>query len=111
MTRRSPSERFVSTVGSFVAGTHLYGQPRASSYEICLDIRKLKRQIKEINMNSPIDGSPPRKTGAIERWFDDWWDHLVAYMTAVMFACLRIALFFLLAGLLLMAVPTLLQWR
>lgn len=38
------------------------------------------------------------------------WDVFIAYLLTVMFASLRIALFFLLWGLMLMAVPTIIRY-
>ena len=76
-----------------------------------LDCRRLDRQIKEMKKTYGFDGNPPRKTGAIERWFGEAWDNLWAALMAALFGSLRIALFFLFAGLMLLALPAILQWR
>jgi hypothetical protein len=53
---KSPSEKFVSAVVSFVAGTHMYGKPRPSTFELMLESRKLNRLTKELNRKYGLDG-------------------------------------------------------
>ncbi len=53
---KSPSEKFVSAVVSFVAGTHLYGKPRPSTFELMLEARKLNRMTREMQKKYGIDG-------------------------------------------------------
>jgi hypothetical protein len=45
---KTPSEKFVSAVVSFVAGQHLYGKPRPSTFELMLESRKLSRMTREL---------------------------------------------------------------
>jgi hypothetical protein len=53
---KSFSEKFVSAVVSFVAGTHMFGRPRPSTYSLMLESRKLDRLTKELNRKYDIDG-------------------------------------------------------
>lgn len=53
---KSPSEKFVSAVISFVAGQHLYGKPRPSTFELMLESRKLNRLTKELSKKYGIAG-------------------------------------------------------
>jgi hypothetical protein len=53
---KSPSEKFVSAVVSFVAGRHLYGRPRPSTYSLMLESRKLNRLTKELSKKYSIAG-------------------------------------------------------
>lgn len=46
--KKSPSERFVAAVVGFIAGTHLYGKPRPSTYSLMLESRKLRRMTREL---------------------------------------------------------------
>jgi hypothetical protein len=52
---KSPSERFVSAVIGFVAGTHMYGKPRPSSYSLFLETRKLSRMTRELRKKYGLD--------------------------------------------------------
>jgi hypothetical protein len=45
---KTPSEKFASAVVSFVAGQHLYGKPRPSTFELMLEARKLSRMTREL---------------------------------------------------------------
>ncbi len=53
---KSPSEKFVSAVVSFVAGTHMHGKPRPSTYSLMLESRKLNRLTKELSKKYGIAG-------------------------------------------------------
>lgn len=53
---KSPSEKFVSAVVSFIAGTHLYGKPRPSTFELMLEARRLDRLTKDLSKKYGIDG-------------------------------------------------------
>ena len=53
---KSPSEKFVSALVGFVAGTNLYGKPRPSTYSLMLESRKLNRLTKELSKKYGIDG-------------------------------------------------------
>ncbi len=106
---KSPSERFVSSVASFVAGKHLYGKPRPSTLDLMLGHRELGRQIKQLNAKYGLDGKPPREPGKTSL-FTDVWDTLIAYCLTVMFASLRISIFLLCWGLLLFALPTVIRY-
>lgn len=74
-----------------------------------LAVRKLNRTTKEMTAKYGLDGKPPRDPGK-PSLFTEAWDTFMAYMLTVMFASLRIALFFLFWGLLLMAVPTIIRY-
>jgi hypothetical protein len=53
---KSPSEKIVSAVVSFVAGTHLYGKPRPSTFSLMLESRKLRRMTNDLSKKYGIDG-------------------------------------------------------
>jgi len=52
---KSPSEKFVSAVIGFVAGTHMYGKPRPSTFSLMLEARRLDRLTKELSKKYRID--------------------------------------------------------
>jgi hypothetical protein len=54
---KSPSEKFVSAVVSFVAGQHLFGQPRPGTLSLMLESRKLNRLTKELSKKYGITGT------------------------------------------------------
>ncbi len=45
---KSPSEKFVSAVVGFIAGTHLHHKPRPSTFSLFHESRQVRRQIKEL---------------------------------------------------------------
>jgi hypothetical protein len=45
---KSPSEKFVSEVVSFIAGQHLYGKPRPSTFSLLVEARQLSRMTREL---------------------------------------------------------------
>jgi hypothetical protein len=53
---KSPSERFVSAVIGFVAGAHMYGKTRPSTYSLMLESRKLNRLTNELRKKYGLDG-------------------------------------------------------
>lgn len=93
----SPSEKVVTAVSSFVAGRNLNGKPLPSTFELELQSRRLHRSIKEFE-------DAPRKRSAVRSYFNDQWDTFMAYMMVVWYATLRIALFFLIWGVILLVV-------
>jgi hypothetical protein len=54
---KSISEKVLSAVIGFVAGTRMYGKPRPSTYSLMLESRKLGRLTKELNRKYGIDGT------------------------------------------------------
>ncbi len=46
---KSPSERFVRSVIAFMAGTHMHGKPRPSTYSLMHEGLTLRRQVKEFD--------------------------------------------------------------
>lgn len=46
----------MSAVIGFVAGTHMYGKPRPSTFSLMLESRKLDRLRKELSKKYGIDG-------------------------------------------------------
>lgn len=103
--KRRPSRNAVSSVASFVAGTHLYGKPRPSTMELMLELRKASRQVKNLSTMSAT-GKPP---GAVASSFYEIWDTFLAGLMTAWFATLRIFLFVFFWGLLLMAVPAVIR--
>ncbi len=53
---KTPSEKFVSAVVSFIAGQHLYGKPRPSTFELMLESRKLSKLTREMERKYGING-------------------------------------------------------
>lgn len=45
---KSPSEKFVTAVVGFIAGTHLYQKPRPTTFALMLDLRKSRRLAREL---------------------------------------------------------------
>ena len=85
----------------YMQNRHLYGKPRPSTLELMLASRKLNRQTKELTHGKP---------SAVTSLFISAWDTLMASIMAILFASLRIFLFFFFWGLLLMALPTILSY-
>ena len=106
---QSPSQKVVTGVTRFVAGTHLYGKPRPSTLDCMLAIRKAERLGKQMTAKYGLDGKPPRNINTTPSAFTDAWDMFVAYIQTLLLASLKIALFFLFWGLMLMALPTVLK--
>ena len=46
--KKSPSERFVNAIVSFVAGTHLYQKPRPTTFSLMLELQKSRRLAREL---------------------------------------------------------------
>jgi hypothetical protein len=103
--KQSPSNKVVSAVTSFVAGDRLFGKPRPSTLELMLESRRLSRQVKDMSASYGLAGKAARTQGAIGAMFSSAWDTFMAYVMTILIASLRIALFFLFWGLLIMAVP------
>ena len=59
---KSPSERFVSAVVKFVAGTHLYGKPRPSTLSLMMESFRVRRQVKELSKKYSLDGKGSKWT-------------------------------------------------
>ncbi len=59
---KSPSQRFVSAVVGFVAGTHMYGKPRESTLTLMLESFRLRRQLKQLNKKYNINEKDSRWT-------------------------------------------------
>ena len=97
MSKLSPSQN----IGSFIVGRHLNGKPVSSTLELMLAARRLNRQAKELTHGKP---------SAVASLFLSAWDTLMAYITTIPIASLRIFLFFFFWGLLLMALPTILSY-
>jgi len=106
--KQSPSEKVVSSVTSFVAGDRLFGKPRPSTLELMLESRRISRQVKELSASYGLAGKPARTQGAIGSMFASAWDTFMAYVMTILIASLRVSLFFLFWGLLIMAVPAVL---
>jgi hypothetical protein len=53
-SKKTPSEKFVSAVVGFIAGTHLYQKPRPSTFSLMLDLRKARRLSQEIRKSFPV---------------------------------------------------------
>lgn len=107
--KQSPSGKAVSSVTSFVAGKHLHGKPRPSTLELMLESRKIDRLMK--NYKEGHGTGHPRKRSAVTTLFSKTWDTFIAHVMTALFASLRIFLFFLFAGLLLMALLTILHYQ
>jgi hypothetical protein len=107
-SRKSPSEKFVSEVTSFVAGQHLYGKPRPSTLDLLLESRKLARQTKRLRATYGLDGKAPRAP-VMPSIFDDAWDTFMAYVGTILLAALRIVIFLIIWGLAVMATPTIIR--
>lgn len=45
---KSPSEKFVTAVVGFIAGTHLHQKPRPTTFSIMMDLRKSRRLAREL---------------------------------------------------------------
>jgi hypothetical protein len=65
--------------------------------------------MKEMTAKYGLDGNPPRDPGRAS-FLTDAWDTLMAYVMTVLLAGLKIALFLLLWGLLILALPTIIQY-
>lgn len=52
---KSPSEKFVSAVIGFVAGTHMYGKARPSTFSLLLEARQLRRMTRELRKKYRLD--------------------------------------------------------
>ena len=76
----------------------MYAEP--ATLELMLAARKLNRQAKEMK-----DGKP----SAVTSLFTRAWDTLMAHLITALIGSLRIFLFFLFWGLILMALPTILS--
>lgn len=107
--KTSPSEKAVSSVTSFVAGRHLYGKPRPSTLELMVESRKLSRLIKQVSHGFGQDGKPSRQPGAVASFFIDAWDMFMAVVVTILLAALRLVIFFVVAGLMIMAIPTIIR--
>ena len=106
-SKRSPSQKVVSSVASFVSGTQLYGKPRPSTLELMLESRKIARQLKNLSITNGPGGFD--RPNAVTSIFTSSWDTFTAYVMTIFFASLRILLFFVFWGLLLMAIPVLIR--
>ncbi len=51
---KSPSQRFVSAVVGFIAGTHMFGKPRPSTLSLMLEARQLSKMTREIEKKYKI---------------------------------------------------------
>jgi hypothetical protein len=54
--KKSPSEQFASAVIGFIAGTHMYGKPRPSTFELMLESRKLSKLTREMEKKYGLAG-------------------------------------------------------
>ncbi len=54
--KQDPSVRFVNAVVGFVAGTHMWGKSRPSTYSLLLESRRLDRLTKEMNKKYGLTG-------------------------------------------------------
>jgi hypothetical protein len=54
--KKSPSEKFVSAVIGFITGTHMYGKPRPSTFELMLESRKLSKLTREMKTKYGLPG-------------------------------------------------------
>ena len=51
----SPSEKVVSAIVGFIAGTHMYGKPRPSTFSLMLETHKLHRMTKDLSKKYNLD--------------------------------------------------------
>ena len=86
------------------------GKPRPSTLELMLATRKLSRQANDLSKSYGLAGKPAHTQGAITSMFNSAWDTFMAYVVAILIASLRIAIFFLCWGLLIMAVPVVIKY-
>jgi ribonucleotide monophosphatase NagD (HAD superfamily) len=59
---KSPSEKAVSAVVLFLAGTHLYGKPRPSMLSLMLESFRVRRQVKELTKKYCLDSKGSKWT-------------------------------------------------
>ena len=108
--KQSPSHKAVSAITSFVSGSSMYGKPRPSTLELMLASRKPTREVNDLTATYGLVGKPAHTQGAITSMFKSAWDTFMAYVMTILIASLRITIFFLCWGLMIMAIPTVLQF-
>jgi hypothetical protein len=74
-----------------------------------LESRRISRQVKDLSASYGLAGKPARTQGAITSLFTSAWDTFMAYVMTILIASLRITLFFLFWGLLIMAIPAVIK--
>lgn len=66
--------------------------------------------MSDLSATYGLDGKPARTRGAVASLFNTAWDTFMAYVMTILIASLRVALFFLFWGLLIMAIPTVIKY-